>query len=189
MDRKGLSGVVTVMALFGAVSLLDVIVKFGTQSADVSAPLLQVYHWWVAFRNLVGHTLLPVALVLVLGRFSRLVLIPLLMVMIVVRVACAYAENAFQAHLADEWLHLLTNTNLGEIRGFVSMSCTVMASLGAVGLLLLLLMSGWLMWRARYPRICWRNAAAGVPAGGSCAWNRPVCRWRRMPVPFCRTSK
>ena len=71
------NAVIVVAVLFGLVNLWDVATTRDCGLVGLLTPVQFCLHTvWASVRNLVGFTLLPVAAVFLLGRFSRWLLVP-----------------------------------------------------------------------------------------------------------------
>lgn len=156
------NAVAVVFVLFGLLNAWDVIQAFGVQAVDLPPVQFFFRSLWVAFRNFIGYSLLPVALVFFLGRRSRLILIPTFCFFVIEAIAATYTYQVFRASLAAEWLPLLLNTSVREVCQFVGMVLTPVVGVGLFVLLALLVFCSILIWRARYPGRSLENVNWGV---------------------------
>lgn len=144
-------GVIVVAILFAIPNLYEGWRGFGRQSIDLSFVQYWIFSCWVAFRNIVGYTLLPVALVFAFGRLSRYALIPLFWFVYIVEIVSLYVESVFHASLATEWLPLLLNTSCHEVWQFVAMAMSPLVLLNVIVFLVFAVYGSFLLWKAKYP--------------------------------------
>ena len=76
MLKKRFNAVFLVAVSFGVVNLYEVVTKFGGQAVDLTPCWFWAFSIWVAVRNLVSFTCLPIAAVYLFGRHSRRLVIP-----------------------------------------------------------------------------------------------------------------
>ena len=153
---------VVVAVAFGLVNLYEVVGKFGGQAVDLSPGLFLTFSIWVAVRNLVSFTCLPVAAVYLFGRHSRWLLIPSFIYVLLVDVGTVYISRTYHASLADEWLPLLMNTNVDESISFIKLTFTVGFTVGFIAFAAIVVAFAWALWRADYPALGWRSMRTGV---------------------------
>ena len=142
----------------------DVIDCFGGQTVDLPPVLFFFRSLWVAVRNFIGYTLIPVAFVLFLGRASRWILIPSFSFVVIEAIAAKYTEQVFHASLSEEWLPLLLNTSVDEVSQFMGMVLTPITIVGLLVLGMFLAVGTALIWRANYPGRTIANFGWGIAA-------------------------
>lgn len=159
---KKISAFWLAVVLFGAINLFEGITLFKREALDM--PSLQLYlHWsWVFIRNVVAHTLVPVSIVFLLGKRSRLILAVFFIYAIVAIGACIYSDVVFNAWLPDIWLALLMNSSPYIMLNFAKMMLTSWMSILLLLILCVFVGVVLLFWRARYPKASWRSFAIGV---------------------------
>ena len=155
-------GIYVALALFGAIHLVDASFRFGID--EVCLPPFQTFLFslWILVRNVVGFTLLMSAPVLILGKYSRILLVPAYCYFVAIEAVSRCSEKMFSLELSTAWLQLLQNSSVGEIVGFIRMSMTPWFVLGVVMLLMVAVTGSVLLWRARYPRPSRRSVLTGV---------------------------
>lgn len=142
-----------VFGVFFALNAFDGFLNFGWQSVDLPPVGFFMFSLWVAVRNTVTYSLLPLALVFICGRFSRWVLIPLFIVCFFIECAAIYTRRTFGAELSDMWLQLLENTNLSEVINFISMSSSVLTVSSFIGVVIICIGVSWMLFTVKYPKI------------------------------------
>ena len=145
-------GIYVALALFGAIHLVDASFRFGIDKVFLPPFQTFLFSLWIFVRNVVGFTLLMSAPVLILGKYSRILLIPAYCYFVAIEAVARYSEKMFNLELSTVWLQLLQNSSANEIAGFVSMSMTPCFMLGLIGLLMVVCGGSILLWRAQYPR-------------------------------------
>lgn len=150
-----------VLCVFLLLNLFDAIENFGWQSVDLPPFRFFLFSLWVAVRNTITYSLLPLALVLICGRSSRWILIPLFIVCFAVECAAIYTRRVFGGELSDMWLQLLDNTNLSEIVNFVSMSFSALTSCCVFFIIAISIGVSWMLFTARYPKVTRRTVLTG----------------------------
>ena len=162
MLKKRFNAVFLVAVSFGVVNLYEVVTKFGGQDVDLTPCWFLAFSIWVAVRNLVCFTCLPIAAVYLLGRHSRWLVIPGFFYILLVDVGTVYIGRTYHASLAAEWLPLLLNTNLEESVSFVRLTFTPEFAIGFGVLLAVLMLLAKTLWQAVYPSLGFRNAVKGT---------------------------
>lgn len=152
---------------FGLVNLYGVVDKFGGQAVDLSPALFLTFSIWVAVRNLVSFTCLPVAAVYLLGRHSRWLLIPGFIYVLLVDVGTVYIGRTYHAPLASEWLPLLMNTNVDESIAFIKVTFTAGFTVGFIAFAAIVVAFAGVLLRADYPAHGWRSVRTGVLLAGA----------------------
>lgn len=160
--KRRFNAVVVTFVLFGLINAWDVIQAFGGQMVDLPPVQFFFRSLWVAFRNFIGYSLLPIALAFLVGRWSRLVLIPAFCFIVIEAIAATYTRLVFRASLDAEWLPLLLNTSVQEVRQFVGMILTPVVGVGFLVLVVFLVGCSILIWRARYPICALRSIKWGI---------------------------
>ena len=161
MVRK-VNAVAFVAVSFGLINLFEVISHFGGQAVDLTPGWFMTFSIWVAVRNFVSFTCLPVAAVYVLGRHSRLLLIFGFAFVLLVDAGTIYIERTYHASLADEWLPLLLNTNLEEAISFLKLTFTTCFTWIFIVLMVLFLLFVRMLWKATYPSVGRRSFLKSV---------------------------
>lgn len=151
----------TVLA-FGLINGYDVVSRFGWVTLDRPPTVLYLINIWTAVRNLIGYTLMPAALVFLLGRKSKWVLIPAFALVLGIEAACEYSAKVFHAGLSDNWIALVTNTSFEEISNFISMSVSWLSISAVLLFVAVVLAYALLMRRAAYPDRSWVTKIIGV---------------------------
>ena len=162
MLKKRINAVIIVAVSFGIVNLYEVVSKFGGQAVDLPPCWFLVFSIWVAARNFVSFTCLPVAAVYLFGRHSRWLVISGFFYVLLVDVGTVYIGRTYHASLAAEWLPLLLNTNLEESISFVKLTFTTGFAIGFGILLAVLVLFAKTLWQAVYPSLGCRNAVKGI---------------------------
>lgn len=138
--------------LFGMVNLLDVLVTFGSHQPGLMSPTCHFwYSLYIASRNFVGFTLLPVSLVFLIGKHARLVLIPVFSFCFIEEVSSLYARYTYRAAIESEWFTLLSNTSWREIIQFAEMSLNFSSLVGLLAMIGAVIWASRLLWCAKYP--------------------------------------
>lgn len=165
MFSRRYNAVIVVAVLFGLVNLWDVATTRDCRLGLLLSPVqFCLYTVWTSARNLIGFTLLPVAAVCLLGRFSRWFLVPFFCFCMIEEVVSRYVSTVFGLWLEDEWHMLAENTTAEEVFQFLQMSASPLAVAGLALLLAVLAISCGLIWRARYPVRSSRNLLLAVIA-------------------------
>lgn len=165
MFSRRYNAVIVVAVLFGLVNLWDVATTRDCGLVGLLTPVQFCLHTvWTSARNFIGFTLLPVAAVYLLGRFSRWFLLPFFCFCLIEEVVSKYVSKVFGLWLEDEWYLLAENTTADEVLQFLQMSASPLALMGLALLLFVLMVSCGLIWRARYPARSPRNLLLAVMA-------------------------
>ena len=159
---RKLRGIYVALVLFGLIHLVDALFRFGID--EVYLPPFQAFLFslWILVRNVVGFTLFMAAPTLILGKWSRILLIPAFCYFVAIEAVARYSERMFGLELSTEWLQLLQNSSPGEMLQFIRMSMTPWFVLGVVMLLLVAFAGSVLLWRACYPKPSRRSVLTGV---------------------------
>ena len=150
------------LAVFVLLHLGDALGRLCVPCSDCPWFFGQPHPVWTIVRVVVTYTLLPVAAVLVFGRWARLLLIPGFCYALLADVAVAYTYAVYNAALAGLWPTVFANTSAEETLAFLKMSLTPGGVAGAVGTLAALVAGVWLLATARYPRVTRRSAVLGL---------------------------
>lgn len=186
---RKIDAILVVIVLFGLVNLWDVMTTRDLRLAGLLSPFQYCLHAvWIGVRNWIGFTFLPVAIVCLFGRLARWVLLPLFCFCVIEEVASKYVSRVFGMGLEGEWYLLAENTTADEVFQFLQMSSSPFAVVGMILLLVVLVISGGLIWRARYPVRSRRNLILAVIAFLpflilNCItmnWHLGVCQMRYM---------
>lgn len=153
---------VVVAFAFGLVNLYEVVDKFGGQAVDLSPGLFLAFSIWVAVRNFVSFTCLPVSAVFLFGKHSRWLLIPSFIYVLLVDAGTVYIGRTYHASLASEWLPLLLNTNFDESISFIKLTFTAGFTVGFIAFVAIAVAFSWALWRADYPSPGWRSLRTGA---------------------------
>lgn len=158
MFSRRYNAVIVVAVLFGLVNLWDVATTRDCRLGLLLTPVqFCLYTVWTSARNFIGFSLLPVAAVFLLGRYSRWFLLPVFCFCLIEEVASKYVSAVFGLYFEDEWYLLAENTTVDEVLQFLQMSASPLALMGLALLLFVLMVSCGLIWRARYPPRSLRN--------------------------------
>lgn len=152
----------TAFLLFGVINLFDVLDNFGWQAVDLPPLQFQLFSDWVAVRNFVGHTLLAVAPVYLLGRAARWLLVPAFVFVFGIEAVSKYTEITWHASLSDIWISLLLNSSIEEAVSFMKAVLTPMSALGLLVFALALVVGVRALLRAKYPRRSVRTLVCGI---------------------------
>jgi len=156
------NAIVIAFIFFFILNACDAAFQFGGQAVDLPPVKFFLFSCWVAFRNVIGYTLVALSLVFLLGRWSRWILVPMYAACVIVESSVIYTQYVFHANLAEIWQELVGNTTFSEIAGFLSMTVSVRSVLCMCFMLLIIVLFARLMFVAHYPQRSKRAAIVGI---------------------------